>query len=81
MSCVLIPGAASRSWHSSLLAERVRTHGQQIVTVDLPVDDAAGLADDCQTTPAQSSTPSAGLSGAGAEGGSPPDTSQPWRKP
>ena len=40
-------------------------------------DDAAGLADDCQTTSAQPSTPSAGLSGADAEGRGPPDTSQP----
>ena len=43
---VLIPGAASSSWHWHLLAERLRAHSQQVVTVDLPVDDdAAGLAD------------------------------------
>lgn len=64
VSCMLIPMSASRSWHWILLAERVRTHGRQVVTVDLLVnDDAAGLADDRQTTSAQSSTPSADLSG------------------
>ena len=43
---VLVPGAASSSWHWHLLAQQLRAKGHQVVAVDLPVDnDAAGLAD------------------------------------
>jgi hypothetical protein len=43
---VLIPGAASDPWYWHLLEAELRSHGHDVVAVDLPCDDdAAGLSD------------------------------------
>lgn len=47
---VLLPGAGSDSWYWHLVVPRLRAHGHDVVTVDLPCDDdSAGLAEYADT--------------------------------
>jgi pimeloyl-ACP methyl ester carboxylesterase len=42
---VLIPGADGRAWYWHRLVPHLREEGHDVVTVDLPADDSAGLAE------------------------------------
>ncbi|MFG2331726.1 alpha/beta fold hydrolase [Streptomyces sp. NPDC048604] len=42
---VLIPGADGRAWYWHLVVPELRGRGHRVVTVDLPQDDSAGLAE------------------------------------
>lgn len=42
---VLIPGADGRAWYWHLVVPELRARGHDVVTVDLPQDESAGLAE------------------------------------